>query len=591
MSTLNMRIRQFRFVAAAIFCSALVLGGCDEMAGSTSTGNTGKGSISGRVVDASGQGVGNARVKVFSVTYNPGPNGAAASDVADVVVTKADGSFMTDSLTEGRYNLFGDKGGLLALQDSIPVTSTSETQSGNLELKQPGSVTGVVRLHAGHDSRTVFLLLPGTPVFAVPQDSIGNFKIGPLAEGNYHLRLLSILDNYKPLDTILTVFPGVDTVLKDTLRLAYQGSAFGELPLVESVNLSIDTSRILFNLSWPKSKDPRVVAYLVYRRKPGMAYELATTTPLTDTIFSEDWNIDALNNKILLPGDSLQYVVTTLDKLGNESRKPDPIAFVIPAVFRAELVTQDPDWLQEFSEVAPDGSVWGFDYNSHQVIRLGSTGQITGWADSSIKYDGSEKMVIDGAGDVYALYLTDIPVTQEILAKYSPTGILQWKVVLTSSTIHQFTRDEQSIIVATDDKIWTHYDEDGHVIKVDTLSESTNTSPRLFIHKNHFKLGIGYYRILEYQNMDSSIVEFLDDKGQVKSTWEVPFAEFDDIERDEMGRWYFSSKEIYVYSPQQIFVGIFPYLQDGIEGGGQFINRNNRMFMFKPDGTVYRIRP
>ncbi len=587
MSTLNMRMGRFRLVAVATLLSGLTLNSCVDMAGSTSTGNTGKGSISGRVVDAAGHGIGNARVKVFSVNYNPGPIGAAAGDVADVVLTEADGSFQTDSLSEGRYNLFGEKAGLLALQDSISVTSTSSTQSGNLELKPPGTLRGVVSLKAGHDSRTVFLLLPGTPVFAVPQDSNGNFRIGPLAEGHYHLRLLSTLDNYKPLDTILTVFSGVDTVLKDTLRLAYQGAAFGELPLVESVKLNIDTSRIKVSLSWPKSPDARVAAYNVYRRRPDLAYERLTTAPLTDTVFSEDWIIEGLNPEMLNPGETLHYAVTTLDKQGNEGRKAQPLSFVLPSRFKWELVFKDSTLYPEAVDIAPDGSIWHFDEN-RRVVRHGTSGEITGWYDSSFTQHPPYQIVLDNAGDVYLLSVdSPNPVTHSILSKYSPTGIRRWQIDLPPTMTNlALQRSDSSIMVWQKESevgIWTHFSKDGIIKSIDSLPVHDDFLEPVY------KSGIGYYRLQRTNFSDSSFIDFLDNRGQVTSTWRIPVSSISDIERDENGRWYFVDwASIEVYTPQREFAGLIPTLY---ENPGRLLRRNGSLYVFKHIKGAYRILP
>jgi hypothetical protein len=589
MAILNMQRRRWGFAAISALVAGWVLNGCEEMAGSTSTGNTGKGSISGRVVDAEGQGVGNAKVKVFSVNYNPGPNGAASGDVADIVMTGSDGTFQTDSLADGRYNLFGEKGGLLALQDSIAVVGSSETETGAMELKKPGTVAGVIRLLPGHDSRTLFLLLPGTPVFAVPQDSSGHFKIGPLAEGQYQFRLLSTLDHYAPKDTVLTVVSGVDAVLADTLTLRYTGSGNLELPPVAGTRLAIDTSRIVFTLTWPKSSDARVVAYQVYRRKVGQGYELATTNPITDTVFSEGWLLDVHNGKVILPGDSVQYAVTTLDSLGNESRKPTPISFVVPSRLKMDSVLENANASMDLFEVAPDGSVWGTESETRRIIRLDTTGQITGWRDTSTQLQTSY-FKIDEAGNIYGVFPFGNPQTGYSLAKYSAIGILQWKITIplqgSPSDGFSISRDETSILVTLDNRIWAHFDTMGQITKLDTLDVPMNIGLENYIDPVRHKAGVGYYRTLQHQAMGECTFEMLDDKGQIQSTWRLPFQDFRDVARDGNGRWYFSADVIYLFSPEKVFLGLYPFVFDL----RLVISRNNRTYMLKPYGSVHRIR-
>src|SRR5690348_17242098 len=88
---------------ALLLAQLYVLNGCldEQMAGTTTTGNTGKGTISGRVLTADGRAVANAKVRVVSVDHNPGPGAAGSGDIADVAITAADGSFRTDSLADG----------------------------------------------------------------------------------------------------------------------------------------------------------------------------------------------------------------------------------------------------------------------------------------------------------------------------------------------------------------------------------------------------------------------------------------------------------------------------------------------------------
>ena len=305
-----------RLLATLVIAAAI--GGCldERVTGTTTTGNTGKGTISGRVLNAKGEGVANARVRVVSVDHNPGPGGAG--EVADVATTGSDGTFRTDSLADGFYNLLDEKAGELAFQDSVAVDGDTAVVADVDVLRPPGSLAGVVRLQPGHDSRTVFLILLGTTTLALPMDSVGNFRLANLAEGEYRLRILSTLDAYKPLDTVVTIVSGVQRILRDTLRLAYKATP-GGVPLVDSLRLAYDSIGIAATLTWRKADPAFASSYVVYRKHRDSAYVKMSQGVLAETAFVDDWTTG------LRPGNHYEYAVTAVDPWGNEGRKTEGV--------------------------------------------------------------------------------------------------------------------------------------------------------------------------------------------------------------------------------------------------------------------------
>lgn len=568
-------------LALTAWLGGLGITGCmdEELAGSTSTGNTGK--IAGRVVDTEGRGVANAKVRVVAANHNPGPGGAAG-EVADVVMTGPDGSYRTDSLAAGSYNLLSDKGGLLAFRDSVEVPGNPGAPSVQLAgdtLKTPGTVSGVVRLRPGHDSRTVFLILLGTTTFLVPKDSIGNFKLGPLAEGEYRLRLLSTLDNYRPTDTVVTVRSGVDAVLPDTLRPAYQGSAFGEVPLVDDVRLSYDTTYLRATLRWARSGDSRVSSYNVYRRHQDSGYVHITVAPQTDTAFTEDWTAG------IMPGQTYHYAVTALDAHGNEGLKGRAAVLAMASRFRMGTIADSVPVRFQRLDIAPDGTRWQIDEQANEIVRVGTSGQVSRFRDSLDFGYGSAQIALDSAGDVYVVSTTVGDRMKFTVGKYSPAGARQWRILVPSSGSSSFRlqRDGEAVSLWDDvSKVLVAIGRDGKILSSDTLKMSENANA-------FYQPSIGFFTYRWDPDRDSGNIEFLDRDGGVTSTWsQDKMGPMGEMERDAEGRWYLIFQErVLVFSPQRELLGIVPVYID--INNGWILRREGSLYFC--DYRLMRIRP
>jgi hypothetical protein len=551
------------------------LNGClgEKVAGTTSTGNTGKGTISGRVLTADGKAVANAKVRVVPVDHNPGPGGDG--DVADVAVTAADGSFRTDSLAEGLYNLLDEKDGNLSFRDSVAVGKDSATQVEGDSLRPPGSVSGVVRLRPGHDSRTVFLILPGTTTLAVPTDSVGNFRLANLAEGEYRLRLLSTLDAYKPLDTLITIRSGEQGSLRDTLRLAYQ-APMGDLPLIDDVSIAYDTTRIAAHLTWPKRDAARVAAYFVYRKHRDSAYVRLSKVPVADTAFADDWRSG------LMPGGVYEYAVTTLDAQGNEGRKGEPALLRVAVRYSSEALNPGSDCAPGkcFYDMDSSGSFFISETNG-AVIHLESPGGITKWADPiSMEYMSKPIVVEPSGAAVYMMYRTPLRV-----GKVDAAGQKQWVTTLpfdrdVAFTLHQ--GGDSLYVWAQEERVMTYLDKQGRILGQDTLLRNLSL-PNLMLYPE-YKPGIGFYV------KSSEGLRFLDREGLTTSLWKPEMREYLwDFTRDDLGRWYisWSTGVVDVFTPDRALLGS---ILDA--GQGDLLYRNGALYVLTLEGFVLkRIHP
>lgn len=529
--------------AAGAAAFALALAGCmeDKLAGSTTTGNSGKGAIAGRVVDAGGNGVAGARVRVVPVDHNPGPGGSGG--IADIVTTGADGGFLTDSLPDGSYNLFSDKGGSLAFRDSVPVQADAATDVGRDTLKAAGSVAGVVRLQPGHDSRTVFLILPGTTTFAVPEDSIGNFRLANLAEGTYRLRLLSTLDAYQPLDTAITVVSAASDAIPDTLRLPYRPVPTGEVPVIDDLSLSYDSTAMAATLRWQRRDPDAVGSYHVYRRDQDSGFVRLTVSPIPDTVFIDDWKSG------IRPGRTYHYAVTALDPRGNEGRKGEAAIFTMRVRFRVEPLGSDCSPAACQTALGPDGHLWVYESNG-AVSRWNGGLFVQKWFDSAGQGGQTRPLAVDDGQSVYILDPAPLR-----LRKLTAEGKEVWRAAVPSAAPYLSLHHAQDSLLLWDEggRVMTAFAKDGTLLGQDTLFGQYQ--PPTGLSHPSYQTGIGFHTVVSSAALDW--IEFHDRDGRTTSTWRPePRGYLRGLARGEDGRWYlaWSSHVVDVYSPGRSYL-------------------------------------
>lgn len=449
-----------RILAPLLVAAAFLFSGCPGLlAGSTSTGNTGKGTIAGRVIDADGQGVAGARVTVVETDHNPGPGGSGGADA--IAVTEADGSFRTDSLPDGFYNLLGAKDGKVTFIDSVGVRGDSGSRSGDARLRPPGTVTGVVRLRPGHDSRTVFLILIGTTTFAVPKDSTGNFSLAGLAEGEYRLRALSTLDAYAPLDTVIRAEAGKTIALPDTLRLPYLSAG---LPVLDYPELAFDTTNLEVRVSW-RSQDPsKVAGYNIYRRPADSGFARLTPAPIKDTFFIDGWDLGYRPDRVY------EYAVTALDSRGNEALKGFSSVFGPRSPVRVDTMLELSHCLHAPCPMDADsaGTVWVVSADT-SVLKITASGKASSWRYSAGDMDWAMGLRVDDSGQVYML----MGPSRSRVVKYDGLGRLQWEVPLPDARLCtedclQMKRD--TILVWNEgEQIQSRISKDGKLLREDRI--------------------------------------------------------------------------------------------------------------------------
>lgn len=210
----------------------------DPIAGGTETGDA-----IGYLYNTNGTPAVNAKVFAIPSDHNPNPGSGRNDIIIDSTITNDNGEYSFDSLPGGYYNIYGDGDIGLSYNDSILINEDTSNSIPPDTLECAGSLRGVIRLQPGDDSRTVIILVFGTKAWTAPVDSIGNFTLASMAEGTYHVRILTTLDDYDPLDTNLIITSGVIDTLPDTIYLPFTG-----IPTPQGLTLAYDTLKQIVTL-------------------------------------------------------------------------------------------------------------------------------------------------------------------------------------------------------------------------------------------------------------------------------------------------------------------------------------------------------
>jgi hypothetical protein len=208
-------------VVGALVIACLMFLSCSS---SPLAGNgSGTSSITGTVYGLDGTPAQGVLVNIYKIDNMPSPSLSKRSSF-DSVLTGENGRFAIEVQPNVIYNIIAEKGSNKCLKDSITAVEPSKVfDIGNLFLESAGSLEGRVTLCAGHDPRTVLILVFGTNMFCVPNGSDGAFLLNNMAAGRYAVRFMSTIAGYRTLDTVVTIRKGVRDSLGKTIQLAYTG--------------------------------------------------------------------------------------------------------------------------------------------------------------------------------------------------------------------------------------------------------------------------------------------------------------------------------------------------------------------------------
>jgi hypothetical protein len=238
----------------------------------------------------------NAKVCFYHRDNDPRPD--SGEGVIDSALTDTNGNY-TVTLAAGTYTIVANGDSGLAYKDSVAVTGGDTIRPAPDTLRPAGSVRGVVRLEEGGDPRTIFVLFMGTRTFTWPDDSLGNFTSGLMAEGRYRVRLITTTPDYLPLDDTLEVTAGREDTLADTIILKYNG-----IPVPKNLRIQYDTMKQIVTLTWnrPVSSRP-LLGYNIYRKHQDSALVLLRA----------DWPDTTYNDSTGIQDITYEYRVAAVD--------------------------------------------------------------------------------------------------------------------------------------------------------------------------------------------------------------------------------------------------------------------------------------
>ncbi len=279
------------------------------------TTQTGNGMVAGVIFQPDGKTPARGAIvclrKKNTLADIPGALMKKLSDSTVTLTTDNNGAYIIDSIDTGIYVLEATDGvNALALHDSIPLKNPDSTVVLPPDtLKPAGAIKGVIRLTEGGDPRKVFVLAYGLDRFANVETD-GTFKFGKLAETNYHLRIISTLDNYGVFDTSSIPVKSADTNDIGVVEIPFTG-----IPTVKNLTIAYDTLQQRVELRWNRHDTASVKSFNVYRRDIDPATAVMTQLnffPIIDTFFIDSF---CEQNK------SYEYHVTAVDANTNEGTK------------------------------------------------------------------------------------------------------------------------------------------------------------------------------------------------------------------------------------------------------------------------------
>lgn len=441
-----MKIRNFIKLVFAIhiliFLSCSFIGPDDHAGTGSETGN-----VVGVLYNPNGSKAANAKVYIIPVDHNPKPTERILA--IDSTTTDDTGAFAVDSVPDGHYNILGDGDSGISYADSIFIDNDTIPTEVKDTLRNAGSLRGVVALQPGDDSRTVFILVFGTQTWTTPADSIGNFTLANMAEGTYHVRILTTLDDYGVLDTNLTIIAGiVDT--SDTIYLPFTG-----IPIPTGLTLSYDKFRQIVTLTWNKCDTNLVKGYNVYRKHSDSDFVKINTVILTDTFF-----IDSAENG-LITDETYTYKITSIDLNDNEGKKGAGLSVVIEKAIELLLLKDS----LNIKNLFVDKNKYFYSvqyYNNKLEVFDSSFNLILEITDNLIN---PNLIVVDTNGNIF------VSDNMKDIKKYNQSGtfIMEWSLPNWVYTIKQLRlNNKQNLVMLAqgnpNPKYLFYYNENGDII-------------------------------------------------------------------------------------------------------------------------------
>jgi hypothetical protein len=304
-----------KIVIRYAFLAAVFLGiGCSKEPAISGTEVT-NGNCIGKIYHQDGSAVEGASVKLIPTGYNPYTH---EGEFVDSTFTDKNGDYAFRVSRPDYYNIVAEKGSASCMQDSVFVQAYARTIVDDDTLQESGTLSGIVRLKPGDDSRQVVILVLGTNVYVVPPDTSGRFATPSLPKGNYAVRIFTTLDGYAVFDTNVAVREGTPTMLDITLPSA-------NAPTVADLTAVCDSSTMVVTLSWPQQDTSKIVSLALYRNS-SMGNDTLAIVDKSATSYTDD--------AVSLDGDSVTYRIAGIGKNYREGYRTAARPIVVCGMIR-----------------------------------------------------------------------------------------------------------------------------------------------------------------------------------------------------------------------------------------------------------------
>jgi uncharacterized protein (TIGR02145 family) len=239
-----------------------------------------------------------------AIIYNPDLTPAVgaivklfqANDTSKVavkqVITDKNGSYTFKDISSGHYNLYAEKGNLVAYQDSVTVLDdTALINNDTLEIAR--KITAIVGMQPNHNPMGVTVQILGSELYVNVNDDDGYFTFDKLAKGTYRLKLETNYEGYTTTYKTVSISQTTPDTLSDTLWMIYTG-----IPVVKGITSSYDTLEGLVKLKWNRTTYKDLQEYLIFR-DPADGLVLSTV-PISFTIDTQ--YVDTIYRKAAVTG-------------------------------------------------------------------------------------------------------------------------------------------------------------------------------------------------------------------------------------------------------------------------------------------------
>ncbi len=362
-----------------------------------------QGNIVGKISTASGNPAKGVTVSLAPADYNPFEYGNSVAIAS--TTTNDEGGYAFSVQSSGFYTVTSRSASLMSYQDSVYGAQNMQFDAATDTLKETGSVTGIVRLRPGDDNRSAVILVLGTSVYSQPHDSVGNFVIDNLAEGEYRLTILTTEVGYGILDTLVQIVADNNSTIENPLVVPWV-----DIPAIGQVKAELNAAMDMVALSWPPIDTTNVKQLYVFRNSSIAQTPIAVLKNFA-TVFVDD-SLSSFEE-----GDTLRYTVAACG--ANKGIGPVGVA---PEVLYKNLLIRigsipfDPDSRSAFSGFTVDGKNNVYLYGAGRITKLDSTGRLLeDYCSEYCKQSGSDDIfnlkssgsAADNNGNIYLLNEAD----------------------------------------------------------------------------------------------------------------------------------------------------------------------------------------